>query len=146
MTVFVSARRGGINNRQAQNRKNPTGGKKMKQLKKDLAAVLKSLNNLTQKVKKMGTLIDKPEKVKKAKAPKTQTKPVKKAAIKKPAKEKSGETAYATLLANIDAKGTSVKDLKSKTGFDSRKISNLLYRAKKQGKIKNEKKGVYVKA
>ena len=127
----------------------------MKQLKKDLAAVLKSLNTLAQKVKKMQAQLDKPEKVKKAKAPKAKmpkaktpnakAKPVKKAVTKKPAKEKTTETAYANLLANIDANGVSVKDLKSKTGFDSRKISNMLYRAKKQGKIKSEQKGVYVK-
>ena len=123
----------------------------MKQLKKDLTAVLKSLTTLTQKVKKMQAQFEKPEKapkakIQKAKAPKAKAKPVKKAATKKPAKEKTAETAYATLLANIDANGVSVKDLKSKTGFDSRKIANMLYRAKKQGKIKSEKKGVYVKA
>ena len=123
----------------------------MKQLKKDLTAILKFLTTLTQKVKKMQAQLEKSEKTlkakpQKAKAPKAKAKPVKKTATKKPTKAKSGETAYATLLANIDANGVSVKDLKSKTGFDSRKISNLLYRAKKQGKIKNEKKGVYVKA
>ena len=123
----------------------------MKQLKKDLAAVLKSLDTLTQKVKKMQAKLDRPEMAKKAKTPKAKTpkakaKPLKKAAPKKAVKKKSGETAYDTLLANIDTKGVSVKDLISKTGFDSKKIANMLYRAKKQGKIKNEKKGVYVKA
>jgi hypothetical protein len=32
-----------------------------------------------------------------------------------------------------------------KTGYDAKKIHNLVYKLKKQGKIKSETKGVYVK-
>jgi hypothetical protein len=33
-----------------------------------------------------------------------------------------------------------------KTGYENKKIHNLVYKLKKQGKIKSETKGVYVKA
>ena len=36
--------------------------------------------------------------------------------------------------------------LKNKTGFQGRKIWDIIYKLKKQGKIKSERKGTYVKA
>jgi hypothetical protein len=33
-----------------------------------------------------------------------------------------------------------------KTGYENKKIHNLVHKLKKQGKIKSETKGVYVKA
>ena len=47
---------------------------------------------------------------------------------------------------NRSKKGLSVKQLKAKIGFDDKKIANLVYKAKKDGKIKNAGKGVYVKS
>jgi len=35
--------------------------------------------------------------------------------------------------------------LKKKTGFEGRKIKDIIYRLKKQGKIKSLGKGIYVK-
>ena len=69
----------------------------------------------------------------------------KKAAVKKPATE---VTAYDTFLGIINKrnKGVSIKELKTRTGFDDKKIANLVYKAKKQGKIKSEQKGIYKKA
>jgi len=34
----------------------------------------------------------------------------------------------------------------NKTGFEGRKIWDIIYRLKKEGKIKSERKGLYVKA
>ncbi len=43
-------------------------------------------------------------------------------------------------------KGIGIASLKQKTGFDERKIYNTLQRLKKQGKIKNVSRGVYLRA
>jgi DNA-binding IscR family transcriptional regulator len=36
--------------------------------------------------------------------------------------------------------------LKEKTGFDGKKLANIVYRLKKQGLVKSPVKGMYVKA
>jgi len=36
--------------------------------------------------------------------------------------------------------------LEKKTGFVGRKIRDIIFRLRKQGKIKSERKGIYVKA
>jgi len=36
--------------------------------------------------------------------------------------------------------------LEKKTGFKGRKIRDTIFRLRKQGKIKSERKGIYVKA
>jgi hypothetical protein len=43
-------------------------------------------------------------------------------------------------------KGVDKATLRNKTGFEGRKIRDLIYRLKKQGKIKTEGKGLYIKA
>ena len=57
-------------------------------------------------------------------------------------------TAYDTALAviNRSRKGITVAQLRERTGFNEKKVWNLLYKAKKQGKIKNTQRGVYIKA
>lgn len=39
----------------------------------------------------------------------------------------------------------SIDKLSKETGFDKRKLNNILYRLRKQGKIKSVKKGLYAK-
>jgi len=70
--------------------------------------------------------------------------PVKKAAVKNAAPV----TAVDTVLAIIkrSKKGVGTAALMEKTGYNQKKISNLVYKLKKQGKIKSFRKGVYVKA
>ena len=66
---------------------------------------------------------------------------------KAPLKEKAVSATAAVLnLIQKSRKGISVSAIKEKTGFDSGKLNNILYRLKKSGKIKSEKKGVYKKA
>jgi len=43
-------------------------------------------------------------------------------------------------------KGVNTAALAKKTGFNEKKIHNIFYKLKKQGKFKSEGKGVYVKA
>ncbi len=76
-------------------------------------------------------------------------KPVKKTAgknvSKKTAKQPTAADTVYKLIARYK-KGANMATIKQKTGYDDKKIHNLVYKLKKQGKIKSETKGVYVKA
>ena len=128
----------------------------MKNLKRDLEAVNKELKTLVKKTESLMKTVDKIEKAQATKAvskPATKaavkpTKPTKKTVAKKPVKKAEQSTAYDTFLGfiNKSKKGLGIEQLKSKTGFNDKKIANLVYKAKKQGKVKSAGKGVYVKA
>ena len=64
-----------------------------------------------------------------------------------PSREKPAITATALVYEKISsAEGSvSMDDLYQETGFDRKKLSNILHRLRLQGKIKNVGKGVYVK-
>ena len=114
----------------------------MKQMKKDLKAVAKDLKRLTQKTDKMIRRLeklDKPQAVKKPKA-----KAVKKAVAKKVKKVAAGEAVLAIIKRS--RKGVDKATLIKKTGFEGRKIGDVIYRLKKQRKIKSAGRGIYVKA
>ncbi len=114
----------------------------MNQLEKDLKAVAKDLKRLTQKTEKMIKQLEKPKKAQAAKKPKA--KAVKKAVAKKPIKLSASDTVLAIIKRG--RKGVDKATLRNKTGFEGRKIRDLIYKLKKQGKIKTEGKGLYVKA
>lgn len=117
--------------------------KEMKNLKKDLQAVNKGLKALAAKIEKMIAAVDKVEKPKAAPA-----KPVMKAAAKLVAKKTVGKvTAADTVLAIIKRrkKGVDTAALMEKTGFNKKKVSNIVFKLRKLGHIKSESKGVYVK-
>ena len=140
----------------------------MTKLKKDLEAILKALNGLVQKVEKLQEQIaeeNKPTKKPKAKAVKTKAvkkaparkgavkkAPIKKVAAKKAAPKKAvpkkakPATAVDTVLAIIrrSKKGVGMAALMEKTGYNQKKIANLLFKLKKQGKIKSVDRGVYL--
>ena len=125
--------------------KEAKGEKVMKQLKKDLQAVSKSLKQLMVRTEKIAKKLEKLEKPKPAKKLKAKVKAkIKPKIAKKPVKV----SAAATVLAVIkrSRKGVDVATLRNKTGFESRKISGIVQRFKKEGKIKNSGKGIYVKA
>ena len=115
----------------------------MKQLKKDLKAVAKDLKGLTQKTDKTIKRLEKLEK-KAQVGKKPKAKAIKKAVVKKPAKL----SASATILAIVKRgrKGVDKAALVKKTGFKDTSIHTILYRLTKQGKIKKDRKGLYVKA
>jgi hypothetical protein len=42
--------------------------------------------------------------------------------------------------------GSSFKDIQAKTGYDDKKVRNVIFRLHKMGKIKRERRGVYLAA
>jgi hypothetical protein len=114
----------------------------MNQLKKDLMAVGKHLKKLAQKTDKMIKRLEKLEKAQAAKKPKA--KAVKKAVAKKPAKLSASGTVLA--IVKRSRKGVDKATLIKKAGFEDKKIRDITYRLRKQGKIKKGRKGLYVKA
>jgi hypothetical protein len=132
----------------------------MKKLKKNLEAISKALNGLAQKVEKLQEQIgEHTEPTKKPKPKAVKAKAVKKTAVKKVAAKKAAPkkaaskkvapaTAADTLLTIIkrSKKGFGTAALMEKTGYNQKKIANLVFKLKKQGKIKSVNKGVYVKA
>ncbi len=129
----------------------------MKNLKKKLQIINRELKALAKKVDKMVVAVGKLEKPKVAKKPKAKVvkrKPVKKivakkVAVKKVAAKKPAKlTAVDTVVGLIkrSKKGVNTATLKKKTGFKDHKIHTIVYKLKKQGKVKSVGKGVYFKA
>jgi len=114
----------------------------MNQIKKDLKAVAKDLKRLTQKTDKMINQLEKPEKAQAAKKPKA--KKVKKPVAKKVKKVTVSESVLAIIKRS--RKGVDKATSINKTGFEGRKMGDIIYRLKKQGKIKTVGKGLYVEA
>jgi predicted Rossmann fold nucleotide-binding protein DprA/Smf involved in DNA uptake len=101
--------------------------------KKDLTALK---NKVTAIGKKVDNLLNAYEKAVKAK-------PAKKA----PAKQKATKlTATDRILkiVNRSRKGVDVATIKKKTGFDDKKIRNIIFRANKEGKIQRAGRGLYI--
>ncbi|RLC22101.1 MAG: hypothetical protein DRI57_00655 [Deltaproteobacteria bacterium] len=76
-------------------------------------------------------------------------KPAEKPARKRVISRKTaGSTGSETVLGIIKKhkKGIDVSQLKAKTGFNDKKIRNIVHRASKQGKIKRIGRGLYVMA
>ena len=121
--------------------------------KKDLLALNKDIKALERKIEKLIREFDKGKKAKVTK--KATAKPVKAKTIKRlPAKKAHAKKRPAKLTAtdkvlriiNRSKKGVDVATLMRNTGFDNKKISNILHRTYKQGKIKRVEKGIYVGA
>ena len=126
--------------------------KMTKNLKKNLQTVNKDLKALAKKVDGIIIAIDKLEKPKATKKPKVKpvkAKTVKKTPVKKAAVKKAAPaTAVDTVLAIIkrSKKGVGTAALMEKTGYNQKKIANLVFKLRKQGKIKSVGRGVYVKS
>ncbi len=113
----------------------------MKQLKRDLQTISKSLKQLTLRTEKIAKKLEKLEKPKPVKKPKAK-------ARAKVAKKPVKVSAAATVLVVIkrSRKGVDVATLKSKAGIGSITVNNIIYRLKKKDKIKSSGRGIYVKA
>ena len=125
----------------------------MKKLKKDLQAVSKSLKSLTKKTERLTKAVAKLEKPQAAtkRKPKAEAKTTRKAvAKKKDAAKKKTATLTATdqvlKIIKRSKKGVDAPTLLKKTGFEDKKIRNILFRSSKQGKIKKAGRGIYVGA
>jgi predicted Rossmann fold nucleotide-binding protein DprA/Smf involved in DNA uptake len=120
--------------------------KMTKKLKKDLQTVNKELKALAKKTESLLKAFDKLEKpkAKPSKAKAVKKPPAKKVAPKKAAPATAADTVFAIIKRY--KKGVDTKTLMQKTGYEKKKISNLFYKLKKEGKIKSVGKGVYLKA
>ena len=118
----------------------------MKKLKKDLEAFSRDLKVLAEKTERWLKMLEKYEK---PKAKTVKAKAVKKTIVKKaiPKKAKPA-TAVDTVFTIIKRykKGIDTAAHMKKTGYNQKKISNLVYKLRKQDKIKSVGKGVYLKA
>jgi hypothetical protein len=127
----------------------------MKKVQTQLKTVAKSLTSLAKKLEKLSTQVDAAPAKKKA-APKKKAVAKKKAAPKKaaakkaPAKKaaKDKNTVLDSVMAviNKSRSGANIATLKSKTGLESRQLSNALYKLSKKKLIKSKSRGVYIKA
>ncbi|NVM20898.1 MAG: hypothetical protein HWN68_03865 [Desulfobacterales bacterium] len=130
----------------------------MKKLKKDLQTASKSLKALAKKTESLMKAVDKLENAQAAKERKAKTKTTRKAAAKKtkakttrkaPAKKKAAALTATDQVIKIikgSKKGVDAPTLIKKTGFDDKKVRNILMRTSKQRKIKRAGRGIYVAA
>lgn len=122
-------------------------------MKKDIRDIQKDIKALDRKMEKLLKALDK-EKPAKTKRPtkkaatravKPKRAPAKKAvAGKKRLKVTATEQVLKVIKRSI--KGVDVPTLKKKTGFEDKKIRNIIFRTSKEGKIKKVGRGVYVGA
>lgn len=119
----------------------------MKQLRKDLQAVSKNLKSLTEKTEKMIKTVDALEKRVKS-APAVRRTAAKKAVNRGRSAGRRGPSATDVVLKviNRSKKGVNTATLKDKTGYNSRKIWDIVHRAHKEGKIKKLGRGTYGRA
>jgi X-X-X-Leu-X-X-Gly heptad repeat protein len=127
----------------------------MKELKRDLKILQKGLSTLSDKVDKIVEGLEKLEKApvagkkgrvagKKEPVAKKKGRASRKESEKKVVKGSAAQKVLGIIEGN--GKGVDTATLKEKTGFDQRKIWSIINSLKKQGKVKSQEKGVYVKA
>ena len=121
--------------------------------KKDLQSLQKEIKALGKKMDKLiaaAEKVEKPKVAKKATAKPVKAKITNKAPAKKaPAKKKTAQptaTGQVLDIINRSKNGVSIKTLMEKTSFNQKKVTNILQRTFKQGKIKRVGKGIYVGA
>ena len=102
-------------------------------------SISRQLNDLTKNDGKKSTKV-KLEKKKALAKPKPR--------IKATAPKKKATASTEVVFEIINKANAPVDNVKisKETGFDAKKVANVVYRLKKQGKIKSTAKGVYVKA
>ena len=125
-------------------------------LKKDLSSLRKEFKAVEKKMEILLKTVEKSGKAPKAAATKAVTRKTvkaiatKKTPVNKMAEKKATPQATATdqILGIIKRfkKGVDVPTLKKKTGFDDKKVRNIVFRAGKEGKIKKSGRGIYVSA
>jgi predicted Rossmann fold nucleotide-binding protein DprA/Smf involved in DNA uptake len=112
---------------------------------KDLKAISKELMKLVKQTEKLAAELEKAEKpAAKSVKPKTKSKAVTKKAPVKAAKKTDTDKLLAII--NRSKKGCDTATLMKKTGFNQKKVRNMLNRTYKQGKITRVGKGIYAGA
>ena len=128
----------------------------MKELQSVLNIVSDGLKTLAKGVEAIAEKVDETAKTQGNAKPKSKKPPTaakKSKAAKKPVRIAAGgkksESASASDkvfdIINRSKKGVGTAVIIEKTGYDRKKVANIIYRLKKQGKIKSEQKGVYTK-
>ena len=105
----------------------------------------KDLQALNKDVKALGNKIDKLLAAAGKKAKATKKAPTKKAPAKKTA-AKLTATDKVLRIINRSKKGVDVAALMKKTGFNEKKVWNILHRIYKQGRIQRAGRGIYIGA
>ena len=120
----------------------------MKQLRRSLNAISKDLKALALRTEKMIKALDKFEKgqkktgtTRKAAAKRVGTKRV----VTKKTKAPSATEKVLKIIMR-SKKGVNTTTLQKKTGYNSRKIWDIVHRAGKEGKIKKVDRGIYIQA
>ncbi len=116
----------------------------MKKLKDQLKTISSSLTSLSKQVEKITKQVEKLQLKKATSTPKKTAAKKKVAAKKAPAKP---PTVIDTILNAVKKarKGITIAQLKEKTDFNSRQLSNVLYKLTKKREIEAKSRGVYVK-
>jgi hypothetical protein len=136
----------------------------MKKIQSQLKTISKSLTSLSKQVERITKQVDKLQPAKKA--PAKRKKAVRKAAVRKaparkavarkaparkaPARKKAAPAKGKTVLDSVysvikrSKKGATIATLKTKTGLDSRQLSNALYKLSKKRMVHTKSRGLYV--
>jgi hypothetical protein len=122
-------------------------------LKKDLRAIQKDIKALERKMENLLKAFDKSKKAKAkpavkkvaTKVTKAKAMPVKRSAATKK-NVKITATEQVLKIIRRSKKGVNVSAIKTRTGFDDKKVRNIIFRTTKEGKIRKIDRGVYVGA
>jgi hypothetical protein len=131
----------------------------MKEIQSMLKILSDGLKMIAQGMEAVSEKVDEIAKSQAAEEPKAAAKksspaaakkrPARKAAFKAPKKKAAKAPTAAETVYNViskSKKGVDTATLMKKTGYDRKKIANMVYRLGKQEKIKTVEKGIYVKA
>jgi hypothetical protein len=108
--------------------------------KRDLQSLQRQIKALEKKMEKLIAVAEKSEKPRAAKKA-----PAKKAPMTRKTVQPTA-TDQVLKIIKRSKNGVNTATLMKKTGFDQKKVRNILQRTFKQGKIKRVEKGVYVGA
>ena len=114
-------------------------------IKIELQKLNKDIKALGKTVEKISKALAKSEKGKVTKAS-TKRSPAKKAPAKKKAGAPTATDQVLKLIGKRTKKGIDTATIMAKTGFNQKKVTNILQRTYKAGKIKRVGKGLYVGA
>ena len=115
-------------------------------MQKEITALEKKMDKLIAAAEKSEKpKVAKKVKAKSVKAKTTQKTPAEKAPTKKTTAQPTA-TDQVLQIINRSKKGVNIKTLMEKTNFNQKKVTNILQRTFKQGKIKRVGKGIYVGA
>ena len=124
----------------------------MKPVKTALQPIRKGLEILTKGIKDMEKLLNsiedalatgKPKKITKAKTKGAKKAPAGKSTAKKRPSKRTATDAILTII-KAGPRAVTSAQIKEKTGFSDTKMRNIIFRLKKQGKIRSRKRGVYI--